>query len=241
MESKTSREFLMQTVDEIVVWLRANRNDANRAGMARYGINVENAFGVNIPFLREEAKRLKNNTPLARELWATGFHEARIMAAMIASPKDFTPADMDIWVSDLNSWDLCDQCCTNLFRRLPYINEQVWNYALDEREFVRRVAFSLIASLAVKNRNTNDNYLFENYLELIERYSTDERNFVRKAVNWALRGIGKSNFSLHAKALSLAEKLSNSTDKTARWIGKDAYKELSSEKIIDYIDKHRPK
>ena len=204
--------------------------------MARFGIRVteKNAFGISVVQLRKIAKSYHKNQPLAEALWKTGWHEARIIASMVADKDKFTPKLMDKWVQDLDSWDTCDQCCVNIFRELSYAYDKIYEYAPSEEEFVRRTAFSLIATLAVGDKTQSDN-VFIDLLKLIEQYASDERNFVRKAVNWALRGIGKRNRGLYPKALKLAEKLSQSENKTARWVGKDACRELANPKIIARI------
>ena len=170
--------------------------------------------------------RLRRNHDLAEALWASGRHEARLLAALIDDPKQVTPAQMDAWVADFDSWDLCDQACSKLFSRTPFVDAKIAKWAQDQREFVRRAGFALLAAHTVHGK-TLPNKTFLAYLPLIERHATDERNFVRKAVNWALRQIGKRNSTLHAPALALARRLSESENKTARWIGKDAVKELT--------------
>ncbi|MDY3979297.1 MAG: DNA alkylation repair protein [Tidjanibacter sp.] len=224
----------MEATAEITKLLRENHNERNRAGMARYGIDSSTAEGVPTPFLLELCRKYKNNTPLALELWQTNIHEARTMAPMIASPKDFRVEDVQRWTADFRSWDVCDQCCMKLFRYLPYAYELIEPFAQSDEEFTRRTAFSLIATLAVGDKKAPD-AVFESFLPLIERYSTDPRNFVRKAVNWALRGIGKRNMALNAAAIEVSEKLIASNDKTARWIGHDALRELSAAKTLDRI------
>ncbi|MDR0295390.1 MAG: DNA alkylation repair protein [Prevotellaceae bacterium] len=226
----------MKEIDDILSKFEQMRNNKNIVGMARFGIRVteKDAFGVSVVLLRKMAKAYKKNQPLAEALWKTGWHEAQLIASMIADKHKFTPKLMDKWVKDFDSWDTCDQCCVNIFRELPYAYDKIYEYAPSEEEFVRRTAFSLIATLAVGDKIQIDK-IFIDLLKLIEQYATDERNFVRKAVNWALRGIGKRNLNLHLKALKLAERLSQSADKTARWIGKDAYRELTNSKIIGRI------
>ncbi len=233
---KLHTDLFMKEIAEILAEFEKLRNSKNIAGMARFGIQVtnDNAFGISVVTLRKIAKRYKKNQPLAEALWNSGWHEARILATMVADKTRFTPDLMDQWVKDFDSWDTCDQCCTNIFRELPYAYNKIYEYALSEEEFVRRTAFSLIATLAVGDKNQPDK-TFTDLLKLIEQYATDERNFVRKAVNWALRGIGKRNRSLYPKALKLAEKLAQAENKTARWIGKDAYRELLQPKIIARI------
>ena len=214
--------------------LRALGSAENRAGMARYGINTGRAFGISMATLKPIARRLKRNHDLAQALWASGWHEARLLAALIDDPKQVTPAQMDAWTADFDSWDLCDQACSKLFVRTPFVEARIAKWAKDNREFVRRAAFALLAAYTVHGKTVPDE-TFLAYLPLIERHATDERNFVRKAVNWALRQIGKRNSTLHAPALALARKLSESDDKTARWIGKDAVKELTDPVQLERI------
>jgi 3-methyladenine DNA glycosylase AlkD len=210
----------------ILTELKALGSEENRAGQARFGINTKRAYGVSIANLRPLARRLKRDHALAAALWATGVHEARILASFVDEPAKVTPNQMDEWVAEFDSWDLCDQVCSNLFSRTPHVEKRIAKWAKDKREFVRRAAFALIAAHAVHGKNVPDAD-FLALLPLIEKHATDPRNFVKKAVNWALRQIGKRNTALHAPALALAEKLAASGDRTARWIGKDAAKELS--------------
>ncbi|HVY20523.1 MAG TPA: DNA alkylation repair protein [Bauldia sp.] len=211
---------------QVLAELRALGSEEGRAGMARFGINTAKAFGVSMAAQRPLERKYRRNHALAAELWASGFHEARILAALIEDPKLVTPQQMDAWVADFNSWDLCDQACMKVFARTPYVATKVAKWAKDKREFVRRAAFATIAGYAVAAKKAPDAE-FAPFFALIEQYATDERNFVRKAVNWALRQIGKRSPSLHRPALALAETLAASDDKTARWIGKDATRELT--------------
>jgi 3-methyladenine DNA glycosylase AlkD len=194
--------------------------------MARFGINTEHAFGVSMAMLKPLERRYRRDHELARALWASGHHEARILAALIEDPELVTPHQMEAWVADLDSWDLCDQACMRVFAKTPHVADKVARWAKDKREFVRRAAFATIAGYAVSAKKASDEY-FIRWLPLIEQYSTDERNYVRKAVNWALRQIGKRSPSLHRPARALAEKLAGSDDRTARWVGKDAARELT--------------
>ena len=213
------------------------RDTKNVAGMERYGIITQGkAFGIPAPELNKMAKTYKNNQPLAEELWNTGYHEARRLATLISDKKQFSSELMDKWTSEFYSWDICDSACFHTFRYLPFADEKIFEYAVSEAEFVRRTAFSLIAGLAVNAKKAPDEQ-FLNYLPLIERYSYDNRNFVRKAVNWALRQIGKKNKNLLPPALELAEKLSASPDKTTAWIGRDAARELSKKNILFLLKK----
>jgi 3-methyladenine DNA glycosylase AlkD len=213
-------------VDDVIDELRALGSEENRAGMACYGINVKKAFGVSMAAQRPLQRKYRRDHELALALWETGYPEARILAALIDDPRKVTPRQMDAWAADFNSWDLCDQASMKLFARTPFVAEKIAEWAKDEREFVRRAAFATIAGYGVHAREAPDSQ-FLPFLTIIEEHATDQRNFVRKAVNWALRTIGKRSATLHEPALALARKLSASEDRTARWIGKDAVRELT--------------
>jgi len=224
--------------EEIIDELRGIGSDANRVGMARYGIETSRAFGVSIAALRPVARRLKRNHALALALWQTGYHEARLLAVFIDEPKKVTAAQMDRWAADLDSWDLCDQACSKLFVETPFVEEKIALWAADQREFVRRAGFALLAAYAVRGKSVADER-FAGFIDLIERHADDPRNFVKKAVNWALRQIGKRSIGLHRQALAVAERLAAADDKTARWIGKDAVKELADPARIARIKSKR--
>ncbi len=199
-------------------------------GMARYGINPDRAYGVSIPNLRRIAGKAGKDHELAGELWSSGIHEARILASMVEDPGKVTEEHMNRWAADFNSWDLCDQCCNNLFRKTPFAHSKALEWSSCEEEFVKRAAFALMASLAVHDKGAPDT-AFTKFLPLIERESSDSRNYVKKAVNWALRQIGKRNRGLNGPAVELADKLRQSDLKAARWIGSDAYRELTSDAV----------
>jgi 3-methyladenine DNA glycosylase AlkD len=205
--------------------LRAHANPANVAGMARYGINRNGTLGVPMPVLRKLAKEAGRSHALAAELWASGIHEARILATLIDDPARVTGRQMDRWASDLDSWDVCDQACQNLFRYTPSAFAKAAQWARARREFVRRAGFSLMAGLAVKARIASDAQ-FETFFPLIAEAAVDGRNMVKKAVNWALRQIGKRNPALCAKAIALAEQIRNRDCRAARWVAADALREL---------------
>ena len=210
---------------ELLSVLRTHANPANVVGMARYGINSKGTLGVPIPVLRQLAKEAGRSHELAAELWASGIHEARILATLIEDPARVTGRQMDRWVSDLDSWDVCDQACQNLFRYTPSAFAKAAKWARSRREFVRRAGFSLMAGLAVKARTASDAQ-FEAFFPLITEAAMDDRNMVRKAVNWALRQIGKRNLRLCAKAIALAEEIRNRDSRAARWVASDALREL---------------
>lgn len=214
---------------ELIAHLQTLRSQENIAGMARFGIATETALGISNPDLQKIARLAKKDHARALDLWAGNIREARMLALYTADPKTITADDARRWSSDFNSWEIVDTAA-DLFVEallLPLVDD----FVADEREFVRRTAFAMIAGAAVHLKKEPDKTLLD-WLPLIEKHSGDSRNFVRKAVNWALRNIGKRNRHCHAPALSLAERLSASPDKTARWIGKDAVRELTSEKIL---------
>jgi 3-methyladenine DNA glycosylase AlkD len=222
--------ILMKTSKEIIAYLKSLNNEKNKAGMSRFGINTSKAFGVSIPVLRVIAKENKKNHQLALELWKTGYHEARILSAFIDNPKEVTEEQMENWVIEFNSWDVCDQCCGNLFDKTPFSYNKAKEWAHREEEFVRRAGFVLMASIAVHDKEAVDKD-FVPFLKLIEKYAFDERNFVKKAVNWAVRQIGKRNLFLHQKAIETAHRIALQKHKSARWIASDALRELESDKI----------
>ncbi|MCD8102614.1 MAG: DNA alkylation repair protein [Alistipes sp.] len=225
----------MDRLKKIIEWMGTLRNEKNIEGMKRFGINAGNAFGISTPSLASMAGELGRDQPLALDLWDTGIREARILAAMVADPAAFTPDLMDLWCADFDSWDICDQVCTRVFRYSPYADRKIHEWARAEEEYVRRAAFALIAATAVSDKKAPDS-LFEAYLPLILEAGEDDRNFVRKAVNWALRQIGKRSPGLWFKAIATAEELMVSRNKTSRWIGTDATRELTGEKVIRRLD-----
>ncbi|WPU97661.1 DNA alkylation repair protein [Mucilaginibacter sp. cycad4] len=200
--------------------------DANYLkGMARFGIDSSKALGVKLPEIRKLAKIIKKDHELALAFWDTQIHEARILASMIADPKLITPELMDSWTSDFNSWDICDQVCGNLFDRTPFAIDKAVEYSSHEQEFVKRAGFVLMAEYAVHNKTAPDE-VFINLLPIMEREAWDNRNFVKKAINWALRQIGKRNNILKVKAINTARYLYNQPAKSAKWIAKKALNEL---------------
>jgi len=202
----------------------------NVEGMRRFGMRPERPLGLNVPQLRALARTIIRESggrdqPLAEALWQTGVHDARILASLVGDPAAITRAAMDRWARDFASWDVCDACCCNLFDRSPHAWPQVFKWARSRQEYIRRAAFSTIAALAVHDKAAPDD-VFLRALPLIEAYSFDERNFVRKAVNWALRAIGKRNPALRAAAIACAERVRAQGTTAARWIAADALREL---------------
>lgn len=214
------------TADDIVAHLKATGTEANRAGMTRFGINTATALGVGNSDLRPIARKVKRNHERSLALWDSGIREARLMAAFTADPNRITVEQCRRWAGDFDSWEIVDGV-SDLFAETPFWRQLIEEFAADEREFVRRTAFAMLASVAVHLKKEPD-ATFLSYLPLVEAYAGDPRNFVRKAVNWALRRLGERSPSLHGPALALAQKLAQSADKTARWIGRDAVRELSN-------------
>jgi 3-methyladenine DNA glycosylase AlkD len=221
------------TADDIVAHLKALRAPENLSGMARFGINIATALGIGNSDLRPLARKVKRNHERALVLWDSGIREARLMAAFTGEPKKITIEECRRWAGDFDSWEVVDTV-SDLFVATPFWRDLIDEFAADQREFVRRTAFAMLAWAAVHLKKEPD-ATFLSCLPLLEAHAGDPRNFVRKAVNWALRQIGKRSMSLHAPALAVAQKLAMSTDKTARWIGKDAVKELSDAKTIERI------
>jgi len=221
------------TYQEVISSLELMNNPRNVEGMARFGIRPKTkVLGVPMPELRKLAKEIKKivGSPtshnLALELWDAGIHEARILACIVADPKQLTLAQIKRWVAVFDSWDVCDQCCMNLFDKSKIAIKEIGNFAKDSKEFVRRTAFALIAALAFHNKEMKDKD-FEKFFSLIKKYSVDERNFVKKAVNWALRQIGKRSKALNKKAIKLAKEIHKIDTKSARWIANNAIIELT--------------
>lgn len=224
--------------DEIITKLHSLANPENVKGMARYGINEHNNLGISICILRPLAKQIGTNHTLALTLWDSKIHDARLLACFIDDPQQVTSEQMDAWAENFDSWDICDQACTSLFDLSPLAYHKVFQWAEQEKEFVKRGAFSLIAGLAAHDKTATDKD-FERFLCLCITHSTDERNYVKKAVNWALRNIGKRNISLNKKALKTAEEIKSIDSKAARWIASDAIRELTSQKVRQKLEKKK--
>ena len=212
---------------EVVAKLRSLSSPKNVQGMARFGINPQNTLGVNIPALRSLAKSIGKNHRLAQRFWDSGIHEAKILASMIDESAKVTDKQMEKWVAQFDSWDVCDQICMNLFGKTSVAFEKARQWARQEKEFTRRAGFALMAVLAWHDKVSADEKFIE-FLPLIKKYSTDERNFVKKAVNWALRQIGKRNLNLNKKAIVVACEIQEIDSKAAKWIAVDAIRELES-------------
>jgi len=214
--------------DEVLERLRSLGDPKNVEGMARYGIRTKKAFGVSAPQLRQIAKELGQDHHLAGLLWRTGVHDARILAALIDDPKQVTTEQMDRWAQDFDTWAVCDSACGCLFDKTPYAWDKATEWIDRPEEYVKRAGFVLMATLAVHDKKA-PNERFEAFLSLIETHATDDRNFVKKAVNWALRQIGKRNRHLNTLAIQAGERIRQIDSKAARWIAADALRELAGD------------
>ena len=227
-------------VRKILLELERRGTARNRAGMARYAIVSDKVFGVSGDTLRQMAKRVGRDHALAQSLWKTGWFDARMLATLVDDPARVTPAQMDRWCRDFDNWAICDAACFVLFDRTPYAWRKVALWSRRRDEFVTRAAFALVASVALHDKTAPD-APFIRALPVIERAATDDRNFVRKGVSWALRSVGHRNVRLHARAVALARRLARSPDRAARWVGKDALRDLLRASVIARVRRIRPR
>jgi 3-methyladenine DNA glycosylase AlkD len=216
--------------DEVLRRLHGMEDPSNLAGQARFGIETARSFGVSAPALRKLAREVGRDHSLALDLWESGIREARILAALVDDPAQVTPEQMDAWAAGFGSWDVVDACCCNLFDRTRHAYQKAIEWSQRDEEFVRRAGFSLMACLAVHDKQALDRD-FEPFFAAIEEQSCDGRNFVRKAVNWALRQIGKRNLSLRARAIEVAEQVAAKDCRAAKWVASDALRELRSPQL----------
>ncbi len=208
--------------------LKSLGNPANVAGMARFGVHAKKAYGVSTPALRKLAREIGRDHKLSLQLWATGIHDARHLAALVGDPARVTPAQMERWARDFASWDVVDGCCCHLFVYTPHAWKKALAWSRRKEEFVKRAGFALTAYLAVHDKQASDEK-FLKVLPIIQRASLDERHFVKKAVNWALRQIGKRNLRLNKAAIAAGKAIRTLDRPAARWIATDALRELTSE------------
>jgi 3-methyladenine DNA glycosylase AlkD len=230
-EPKNTKANLRPSLPKLIVEkLKAKARPDQLEGMAKYGIKGEKRLGVSIPELRKIAKEVGKNHQLALELWKTKIPEAMILASMVDVPEEVAEEQMEAWVKDFNSWDVCDQVCMNLFEKTPLVWKKINDWTTREEEFVKRAGYALIACLAWHNKEASD----EKFIQLfpvIKRGVTDERNLVKKAVSWALRNIGKRNPKLNQAALELAGEIRGVNSRAAHWIAADAIRDLTSETV----------
>jgi len=222
-----SPRSLDDELESALEWLKDHSSKSARDRMARYAIPSDNALGVSVENIRVLGKRIGRNHELAAELWKTGIYEARMLASFVEDPALVTPAQMDRWCHDFDNWAICDTVCFHLFDRTPHAWEKVAQWSTRRHEFEKRAAFALLWALTVHDKQSDDEHFMDG-LRYIERAADDDRNFVRKAVNMALRATGKRNRALNKAAVAVATRLADSTDATARWIGRDALRELTS-------------
>ena len=226
----------MTSVQEILDRLRAKARPDQVAGMASYGMTPDRRLGVRVPDMRKLAKEIGKDHLLALALWKTGISEARIVAAMIDDPGELIGEQMDEWVKGFDSWDVCDQVCMNLFEKTPLAWSKIRDWAEREEEYVKRAAFALLACLAWHDKQAGDEQ-FIALLTVVKGGATDERNYVKKAVNWALRNIGKRNPHLNRVAIEAAKEIQQIDSRAARWIATNAIKELESEAVQKRLSK----
>ena len=212
--------------DDILEELESLSNPKSIEGMVRYGITPKSAYGVPIPSLRKLAQELGTDHELAQQLWSSGIREAQILASMIDNPKAVTEEQMESWVKDFDYWEICDQCCQNLFSKTSFAYQKAIEWSSNDKEFIKRAGFVLMACLAVHDKKADDNQ-FEKFLEIVRREATDNRKYVDKAVNWALRQIVKRNLHLNKKAIETAKDVQKMDSISAKWIASDAIRELS--------------
>jgi len=215
---------------QVINKLKSMGNPKNVEGMARFGINPENNYGNSVTSLRKFAREIGKNHQLALLLWDSKIHDARMLAAHIDDPKLVTEDQMEHWVKDFDSWDVCDNACGHLFDKTTFTYKKAFEWSKRPEEYVKRAGFAIIAWAAIHNKKDDDK-VFEDFLKVIKRESNDDRNYVKKAVNWSLRNIGKRNKNMNKKAIETAEEIKKIDSKTARWIANDAIRELTSTKI----------
>ncbi|HZW55009.1 MAG TPA: DNA alkylation repair protein [Nitrososphaerales archaeon] len=230
---KRARDPRKTELSAVLSKLEAMGDPRSLVGMARFGINTARAYGVSIPKVRSVAKEVGRDHSLALKLWSSGIHEARILAAMIDDPELVTERQMESWVKDFDSWDVCDSCCGSLFDRTGFAYRKAIEWSSRKEEYERRAGFVLMAELAVHDKQAGDEK-FKEFLAIIGK-SDDERNFVKKAINWALRQIGKRNLVLNKLAIATARKMEKRESRSARWIASDALRELSDDKVRSRI------
>jgi 3-methyladenine DNA glycosylase AlkD len=220
--------------EQVISELKSQSNPRNVEGMKRFGISTKNTLGISVVALRAMAKKMGRDHEMAERLWSSGIHEARILAPMVDELKKVTEKQMDGWVRDFDSWDICDQCCGNLFDKTPYAYEKAFEWSGNESEFVKRAGYVMMAALSVHDKSAKDSRFIE-FLPVIKKGATDERNFVKKAVNWALRQIGKRNKRLNRLAIDAANEIKRVDSGSARWIASDTLRELTSSGVRDRL------
>jgi 3-methyladenine DNA glycosylase AlkD len=230
----TDMQRAEETVESVMAWIRKTGSPKVRSGMARYGLPTENAVGIPVGMMRAEAKRIGPNHALALGLWKTSNFEAQLMAAMLGEPDRLTPAQMDAWCRDFDNWGTVDTACFTLFDRSPHGWKMARKWSKEKGEFQKRAGFVMMACLAAHDKTAKD-AAFLKFLPIIEKGASDDRNFVKKGVSWALRHLGHRNAVLHAAAVKTATKLSKSDHPTERWVGKDALRDITRPAILGKV------
>lgn len=215
----------MTDAQDTVAWLKRTGRKSVRDSLRRYGLPAEHAVGIRVGVLKQRAKTIGRDHDLARALWKTGIFEARMLAAFVGDPARVTPAEMDRWCKDFDSWGICDTVCFSLWDRTPHAMKKIRQWSTRREEFVKRAAFALLASVALHDKAMSDAKLVK-CLRIIERSASDNRNFVKKGVSWALRLVGRRSRALHKSSIALSKRLAASADPVERWVGKDALKDL---------------
>ena len=222
------------TLSEIISRLEAEANASQAKSIERWGISADEAYGIKLPVLRKLAKEIGKDTPLAEQLWNEGHHEGKLLAGLVANPKEVSLQLMDKWVSGIYSWDVCDQLCINLLVKLDDRWSLPERWAHYKSEYIRRAGLVMIVSLRIHDKKAKDQD-FEAFFPLLKQYATDERNFVKKAVNWAIRELGKRSIDHHPKMITLCHELLEMDSKSAKWSARDALRELESEKVKERL------
>lgn len=220
--------------EAVLEQLRAVANPKNVLSMARFGISTENTLGISVATLRKLARGIGHDHDLARHLWDSGLHEARILASIVDDPKKVTEEQMEHWAKEIDSWDICDGCCANLFEKTPFAYRKAVEWSDRPEEFVKRAAFVLMARLAARDKKAPDQQ-FEKFLLLVKREATDDRNTVKKGISWALRQIGKRTPELNERAVRLAREIQRLDSRSARWIALDALREVTSHGVQERL------
>jgi 3-methyladenine DNA glycosylase AlkD len=219
------------SVPDVLAWLKKTGSPKAAAGLARYGLPTENAYGISVAVLQKYAKGIGTDHDLALKLWKSGSLDARILASFLGDPAKVSPAMMNAWCRDFDNWGTVDTACFKLFDRSPHAWQVVPKWVKDKGEFQKRAGFVMMACLAAHDKTATD-AAFKKFLPMIEKGASDDRNFVKKGVSWALRHVGHRNAALHAAAVKTATKLSKSEDPTARWVGKDALRDITRPAVL---------
>lgn len=238
MEKTAKSPPLAKRVQSAMSALEALSTQRDRENLARFGITARSALGVSMANIQKLAKQLGHDHELAGALWDTGCYEARLLTAFVAEPARLTPAQMERWTKEFDNWAVCDTLCFFLFDRVPHAWDKIRKWSGHSPEFVKRTAFALMASIAGHDKLAGDAVFLEG-LTLIEHAASDDRNFVKKAVSWALRRIGRRNAELNRAAVTLSARLAKSTNASERWLGKGAHKELTSALVVRALSPKR--